>query len=326
MDLAAMLPDGMTGEQGIFLFGLLALIGVVTMVWIGLTERDPLPARIKALEQRRDVLRDGLKKPATRRRARDEQIGMMRKVVTQLRLMRGKQAEAMSRKLARAGYRSKDALVVFLFAKLAMPFIAGVAGLLCFYYLNPFDLKAPLPLLCAIVSVVVGAYVPEVFVKNATQKRHDNIRKALPDALDLLVICAEAGLNLDTALDRVCREMARSAPELSDEFGLAGVELTFLPERRKALDNLVARCDLPGIKGLVGTLVQTEKYGTPLARSLRVLSSELRDERLMRAEEKAARLPAVLTVPMIVFIMPALFVVLIGPATLRAIDALSKGF
>ena len=139
------------------------------------------------------------------------------------------------------------------------------------------------------------------------------------------MICTEAGLNLDSGLDRVCREISNSSPELSDEFGLASIELGFLPDRKMALANLAARVDFQAMTTLVNTLIQTEKYGTPLAVALRVLASEMRDERLMKAEEKAARLPAIMTVPMIVFILPALFIVLIGPAVLKAIDAFAGG-
>jgi len=161
---------------------------------------------------------------------------------------------------------------------------------------------------------------PDIVIRNQTNQRQTAIRKALPDALDLMVICAEAGLTLDAALNRVTREMGSSAPELADEFGLTGVELNFLPDRRQALNNLIERVPLDPIRGVVTTLVQTERYGTPLASSLRVLSSEFRNERMMKAEEKAARLPATMTVPLILFILPTLFVVLLGPAACQMSD------
>ena len=153
-------------------------------------------------------------------------------------------------------------------------------------------------------------------------KRRAQLQKGLPDALDLLVICAESGLALDAALTRVAREMTRSAPELADEVGMTAIELGFQPERRTALTNLIKRTKLASIRGVVNTLIQTEKYGTPLAHSLRVLGSEYRDERMLKAEEKAAKLPATLTIPLIVFILPTLFIVLLGPAILSAIDGL----
>jgi len=170
--------------------------------------------------------------------------------------------------------------------------------------------------------IVGGLYVPEIVVRNAIQKRRKELQKGLPDALDLLVICAESGLALDAALIRVAREMAHSSPELADEISLTAIDLGFQPDRRMALQNMIKRTELPSIRGVVNTLIQTEKYGTPLAQSLRVLAAEYRDERMLKAEEKAAKLPATLTVPLIVFILPTLFIVLLGPAILRAIDGL----
>ena len=137
-----------------------------------------------------------------------------------------------------------------------------------------------------------------------------------------MVICAEAGLSLDATFQRVSNEIGSTYPDLADELSLTSVELSFLPERRAALEGLGSRADMPGLRALVNTLMQTERYGTPLSQALRVLAGELRNERLMRAEEKAARLPAILTVPLIVFVLPPLFIVLLGPAVLNTIDAL----
>jgi tight adherence protein C len=148
--------------------------------------------------------------------------------------------------------------------------------------------------------------------------------RQLPDALDLFVICAESGLGLDAAFTRVARELGNSSHELADELGLTAIELGFLPNRRDALTNLAKRVDMPSMRSLVNTLAQTERYGTPLAQSLRALSADYRHERLMKAEQKAAKLPATLTVPMIIFILPPLFVVLIGPAIIQVIAVLKK--
>jgi len=158
-------------------------------------------------------------------------------------------------------------------------------------------------------------------LKRITASRNRRFTRALPDVLDLLVICAEGGLSLDGALSRVAREFRRFLPEMADELGLTAIELGFLPNRRDALMNLPRRVDIPGVHSLVHTLVQTERYGTPLAQSLRALSTELRDERMLKAEEKAAKLPATMTVPMIVFILPAVFIVLIGPAMISVFKA-----
>jgi tight adherence protein C len=235
--------------------------------------------------------------------------------------MRSAQAEKISLKLARAGWRSKDAVVRYLFARIALPFAFGGGALLLLYGFDAYNLESTVKLLVSLVAVMVGAYAPDMLVKNAALKRQDKIRKSLPDALDLMVICAEAGLSLDATMRRVADELGKAAPELADEFGLTSLELGFLPDRQKALQNMVLRTDLVAMRVMINTLVQAEKYGTPLAHSLRILSADSRTERVLKAEEKAARLPAMLTVPMIIFILPPLFVVLLGPAALDIADA-----
>jgi tight adherence protein C len=192
------------------------------------------------------------------------------------------------------------------------------------YILQIYPVKPVLKPSICFGAVLFGYFLPVLIVKNQGDKREALLRKALPDGLDLLVICAEAGLSLDAALTRVSREIAPSTPELAEELALTAAELSFLPDRRKALQNLTRRAPMQEITGLVNTLIQTERYGTPLTRSLRVLAAEFRNERLMRAEAKAARLPATLTLPLILFILPPLFIVLIGPAIIQAIDAFAK--
>jgi len=245
----------------------------------------------------------------------------MHRVVKKLKLMKGEGARHISAHLAQAGWRSKDALVTYLFARISLPLLLMAFGGIYCIAQNPFDWPLTGGVVATIGMGLIGYALPGVMVKNQISKRYKEMRKSLPDALDLLVICTEAGLNLDSGLDRVCREISNSSPELADEFGLTSIELGFLSDRKEALMNLAARVDFQSMNTLVNTLLQTEKYGTPLAVALRVLSAEMRDERLMKAEEKAARLPAIMTVPMILFILPALFIVLIGPAVLRAIDA-----
>lgn len=319
------LPPGLAVDDVVAFLAAIAAFIVTAVVWQALFDRDPLQPRLKALAARRDELRTGLIARAGGRTGRSRHIGAMRQVVQRLNLMRSRHAESITAKLARAGWRSRDAVVIYLFARLALPFVFGAFGLLAIHGLHWGNLKPPLDLLAVLGSVLSGAMAPDIYIRNAASKRRLALQRALPDALDLMVICAEAGLSLDAALTRVARELGKSSPELADEFGLAAVELTFLPDRHKALDNLNMRTDMPAIRGVVNTLKQTEKYGTPLAQSLRVLAAEFRNERLLKAEEKAARLPAILTVPMIVFILPALFIVLIGPAILKTIDSL-RGF
>ena len=173
-------------------------------------------------------------------------------------------------------------------------------------------------------ALILAYKAPDLWLKNKVDKRTHAIRKGLPDALDLLVICAEAGLTVDAAFGRVARELGKAYPELGDEFALTSIELGFLTDRRLAFENLAKRIDIDSIRGVVTTMIQTEKYGTPLASALRVLSAEFRNERMMRAEEKAARLPAIMTIPLILFLLPVLFIVILGPAACSIHDALLK--
>ena len=318
------LPAELSPENLIAVVASGVAFATVYAVWNALTARDPLGSRAKALRQHREKLKAGMTAARRSERRTVVAMGMMRRVIQRFNLMRTQQATKIVDRLAEAGWRSKDALVAFLFMKICLPFAFGAAAAFAIYGIGIIDVPPLFQLLLAMMCVVIGAYMPEVFVKNAIQKRRKVIQKGLPDTLDLLVICAEAGLALDAALTRVSREMERSCPEVADEFSLTAVELGFLPDRKQALKNLIKRVRLPSIRGVVNTLMQTEKYGTPLSQSLRVLAAEYRNERMLKAEEKATKLPALLTIPLIVFIMPTLFIVLLGPAILRAIDGLSS--
>ena len=236
------------------------------------------------------------------------------------RLMQDQQASKLRDRLAQAGYRSQDAIVIFVFFKSIAPVAFGILSFFLFYGLKVGDLQPAMKLVAVCGACLFGFLAPDLYVSNATTKRQQKLAKALPDGLDLLVICAESGLSLDAGLERVSREIGNANPEFAEELQLTSVELGFLPERRQALLNLNRRTNISAVRGVVNTLMQTEKYGTPLSQSLRVLANEFRDQRLLRAEEKAARLPATLTVPMIVFILPVLFIVLVGPAVISVMD------
>jgi len=321
MDITTLLPAWMKSEDIMAIVAGVAAMVSFLMIWNALLVKDTLPDRIKKLDGRRKKLKDDLLHHKTQRSQLVSKETLMHRVVKKLKLLKGEGARQISAHLAQAGWRSKDALVTYLFARISLPLILAAFGSVYFVVQNPFDWLLIGSLSATFGMGLVGYALPGVLVKNQISKRYKEMQKSLPDALDLLVICTEAGLNLDSGLDRVCREITNSAPELSDELGLTSIELGFLPDRKEALMNLAARVDFQAMNTLVNTLLQTEKYGTPLAVALRVLSAEMRDERLMKAEEKAARLPAIMTVPMILFILPALFIVLIGPAVLRAIDA-----
>lgn len=313
---------GMRVETIVVFGAALAAFLALISVSLPLLERGQNQRRVNGIVERRDALRRAATAPVSRPTLAGQGTDVAKRITRRLRLLRGKPAEIAGRKLLRAGYRGKDAVAVFLFLKFALPGVLGLSAALLLFGVDPAGIAEQAKLPIALAAVLTGFYAPDIFVKNQADKRREKLRRALPDALDLLVICAEAGLTLDGALVRVSREIEPGGPELSDELEFTSVELGFLPERRLALENLERRIGLPGVRALVGTLAQAERYGTPLAQSLRVLAAEMRDERLMKAEEKAARLPATLTVPMVLFIMPALFIVLIGPGILRVLDSL----
>jgi len=305
---------------------LAVLIGALTFLslmslWRLLIAERPRSLRIRAVARR--GVEQGAGRQAQRSRRQERRQSPMALVLRRLRLAQAVQTEKITARLVRAGLRSREAVAGFMAAKLLCPVLllsAATAALLALDEAFPSGLKLSL----IVVSLLLGFFGPEIFLANRAAKRRQALQKALPDGLDLLVICAEAGLTMDAALHRVAEELAPASPDLADELIVTSVELNFLPERRLALLNLAKRVDLPALRGVVNTLIQTERYGTPLAHSLRVLSAEFREQRMLRAEEKAARLPATLTVPMIVFILPTLFVVLIGPAILGVLDQMTR--
>jgi len=311
------------GLEELIALGAAAFVALsVVMVWRGLLEKAPAQRRIKAIADRRANLRQAMVAP--KRRGRAETLNMARRTLRHFRLLTGKPVENARSKLIRAGIRSRDSVTFFLFAKLCLPAVLGILVVVGLYVLELYNLGPQARLATSVGAVLLGFYLPDMYVKNLIDKRTHVLTRAMPDMLDLLVICAEAGLALDNALVRVSKEIRTSCTEMADEMELTSAELGFMSERRIALENLYKRTALNSMQALANTLIQSERYGTPLAQSLRVLSRELRDERLMKAEEKAARLPATLTVPMMIFIMPTLFIVLIGPGILRAIDGLGS--
>lgn len=324
MNFANLIPFGLTAADAITVMAGLAAFTMVIVVWNSTIIRDPMRGRVKTLMARRDALKAGYTAPRKRPHpARHvKSVGLMREVVKKFNLVRQEKTVKTQEQLAKAGWRSKDAMIVFLFFKLVLPLIIGLLAIILIYGLDIFPWAPLTKMMIAICTILFSAMGPNIFLSNKIAKRKEAVQKALPDALDLLVICAEAGLTLDSALGRVGRENAKACPELADEFSLTAIELGFIPERRQALNNLAKRVELPAIKAVTATLVQAEKYGTPLASSLRVLSAEFRNERMMRAEEKAAKLPAIMTIPLILFIMPTLFIVLMGPAACQVADQL----
>lgn len=328
-------PAGPTllGIDVIWVATILAAIATLAMLvalYAATTVRDPMIRRVKALNARREQLKAGIVASTSRRRAKlvhqSDTTDRIREFLKAFRVLQDEQVKAAQIKLAQAGIRSKDLAVTVIFARMILPIVIGGTMVLGIYVLGWFaDWSTFKKFGLAAGSLILSYKAPDIFIKNKIQKRSDAIRKGLPDALDLLVICAEAGLTVDAAFGRVARELGRAYPELGEEFALTAIELGFLTERRMAFENLSSRVDLEAVRGVVTTMIQTEKYGTPLASALRVLSAEFRNERMMRAEEKAARLPAIMTVPLILFILPVLFVVILGPAACSIADSFLSG-
>ena len=306
-----------------------ATMAVLTAIYAATTVKDPMIKRVKALNERREQLKAGIVASTNRRKSltnKNEAADKVRGFLTQFKMLQDEQLKKTQTKLVQAGIRSKELAFFIILARLVLPIVFGTAAVVALYVLDWYPEWGALRRYFTVAGILIGAYkAPDIWLKNKVTKRSKAIQKGIPDALDLLVICAEAGLTVDAAFGRVARELGKAYPELGDEFGLTAIELGFLAERRSAFENLASRVDLEAVRGVVTTMIQTEKYGTPLASSLRVLSAEFRHQRMMRAEEKAARLPAIMTVPLILFILPTLFVVILGPAACSINDSFLNG-
>jgi len=318
---------GLTAADVGTLLAALATLAVLVALYAASTVRDPMAKRVKALNERREHLKAGIAASTSRRRTKithqNQSTDRIRNLLQSLKVLQVDQVKQAQVKLAQAGIRSKDYAVAIIFGRMVLPIVFGSAAALAIYALNMFPTWGPMMRFGGFAGALLLSYkAPDLYIENKIAKRTKVIRKGVPDALDLLVICAEAGLTVDAAFQRVARELGHAYPELGEEFHLTSIELSFLTERRSAFENLATRVRLDDLKGVTTTMIQTEKYGTPLASALRVLSAEFRHARMMRAEEKAARLPAIMTVPLILFILPTLFVVILGPAAC----SISKAF
>jgi tight adherence protein C len=250
-------------------------------------------------------------------RLRKEPKSFMKKVVEQLNLRKALETEGTREKLKMAGLRGQAPVVGFLFFRAVLPILMFLMAFVFLFFFNAHGLAPLIRLSISIGAAYVGFYLPNIFVTNMILKRQKAIKRVFPDALDLLLICVQAGMSIESAMNKVTNEIGARSIELAEEFGLTTAELSYLPERRQAYENLGKRTGVQIIKAVGTGLIQAERYGTPIGQVLRVLAKESRDARMGEAEKKAASLPPKLTVPMILFFLPVLFVVILGPAFLQ---------
>lgn len=304
----------------IVIIAALAAFASVLAVGLPLASKSQLASRLRAVVARREELsarqREAMKEGGRKRFQPKRHVGLMKIVLDRLKLQEMLEARELKGRLSQGGWRQPGAAVTYMFSRLAAPVLMLAFSLLYAHSVMAHS-SVMVKWLVVIGGAVIGYYLPPLLLTNAVQKRQLALSRAFPDALDLMVICVEAGLSIEAALLRVTEELGEGAPEMAEEIGLTAAELAFLGDRRLGWDNLAERTGLPQVKALATALIQAEKYGTPVSQALRVLAQENREARMSVAEKKAASLPAKLTVPMIVFFLPVLFFVIAGPAAIQ---------
>ncbi|MCX5516646.1 type II secretion system protein [Kaistia algarum] len=306
----------------IAVFSAVAVIATILSLTLPLLERDRLPARMKtvAIERERIRARERARlSEQSRISLRHEPRAYMKRLVEGLNLREALVDEQTLNRLRMAGFRGQAPIIVFLFARFVLPFCVFAAALLYFFVIGKFEQPFLFKLGASLLVGASGFYLPILYVANVVSKRQSSIRQAWPDALDLILICVEAGMSVETAFRKVSEEIGAQSGPLAEELMLTTAELSYLPERRQAYENLASRTGIDSVKAVVTALIQAERYGTPLGDSLRVMAQESRDQRMNEAEKKAAALPPKLTVPMILFFLPVLFAVILGPAIIQVI-------
>jgi tight adherence protein C len=303
--------------------GVAGSLTVVTLA-MPLLSRDNLGRRMKAVALERDLMRARERERMARGSSislRREPKAYMRKIVERLDLARHLSTDDAKEKLTMAGYRGAAPMTVFLFFRFVTPIGLFVLTLFYMFFVGQFDWPVTMKVLASIVAAFIGIKAPQLYLKNKITKRQLSIRRAFPDALDLLLICIESGMSVEAAFRKVSHEIGEQSIPLAEELVLTSAEMSYLQDRRLAYENLGMRIGLDGVKAVTGALIQAERYGTPVAQSLRVMAQENRDMRMNEAEKKAAALPPKLTVPMILFFLPVLFIVILGPAIMQVMDA-----
>jgi tight adherence protein C len=293
----------------------------VLTVAMPILERDRMSHRMRVMAIERDKMRAARLTEMTNR---DRQTlrqaaskGYMQGIVDKLNLRKMYDTDELRDKLKRAGLRGQAPLVTYMFLRVAIPAIAFSVSLFYLFVMGALSYPPTIKLLIALCMAFIGSYLPNLFIENLAQKRQSAIKVVFPDALDMLLICVQSGMSVEAAFGRVSKEMASQSMELAEELSLTTAELSYLQDRRQAFENFGKRTGIPGVKAVTTALIQAERYGTPVGQALRVMAKENRDIRQSEAEKKAAALPPKLTVPMILFFLPVLFVVILGPAAIR---------
>jgi tight adherence protein C len=322
------LVETLTSPQIIFA-GLVAIavFGTLYVLVLPYFDAGSLEKRMRSVTVERDQIRNrerarlASESPIQRKGLRQQNNTSIRQIVERLNLREALVDAGTVDKLRAAGFRSQNALNLFLFARFALPFLFLAIGTFYIFFLGYLAEQTFMVRLLAVIGIAyLGFYSPNIFISNQMGKRQKSIRRAWPDALDLMLICVESGVSIEAAIKRVSDEMTRNSPELAEEMVLTNAELSFLQERRMAYENLAKRTQLDTVQAVTQALIQAERYGTPVAQALRVLAQESRDQRMNEAEKKAAALPPKLTVPMILFFLPVLIAVILGPAGIQVSD------
>jgi len=312
----------LTDPQTLFsVLAAVAMFATIITIALPVLQKDELADRMKNVALERDAIRARerakLAEIQNKRGLKHTESGFAQRIVENLNLKNALADESLADQLAMAGYRQKSHLNVFLALRFGLPIFFGLATAALVFVVLEMDHTPLMKGVMCLFGAAAGFYLPVMLLKNKVQKRQLSIRRAWPDALDLLLICVESGMSLEAALKKVAVEVGIQSPELAEEFTLTTAELSYLQERRQAHENLAKRTGLDIVKAVTMALIQAERYGTPLATALRALAQESRDMRMAAAEKKAAALPPKLTVPMIVFFLPVLFAVILGPAIIR---------
>jgi tight adherence protein C len=278
---------------------------------------DTLQRRMKTVAIERDRIRVREREKLAKAQSmtlRQQEKAFIKNIVAMFRLSEWLGMENAKAKLASAGFRGAASETTFIFFRAVVPVALLISGSIYIFVINDMGYSAQVRFGAIIGLTYIGIKLPEMYLDNCAKRRRDSIRRAFPDALDLLLICVEAGISIEHAFRRVSEEIGRQSVALAEELTLTTAELSYLPDRRQAYENLAKRVNVDSVKQIVTVLNQAEKYGTPMASALRVVAQESRDMRMAEAEKKAAALPPKLTVPMIIFFLPVLFVVIMGPA------------